>query len=198
MPSRVYDLLSELSTPNILRTQTETKILMDELRGLLESGEDAGKFRSSVLDTYYSEFIKEAIRTCRKKCKEITDSLYYPVLEILFRKYRVDPDNTDEKYVTPLKFATDRKCKPFMKYLQSKGSKQVQKKTPQKKKKTPPKKNKTPPKKKKTPPKKKKSTTKSAAKKCDLRLKTGRCVNGSKNSRKCYRNATTKRCRKKR
>ena len=186
MPNRVYDLLSELSTTNILRTQTETKILMDELQGLLESGEDAGKFRGSVLDTYYPEFIKEAIRTCRKKCKVITDSLYYPVLEILFRKYQVDPENTDEKGVTPLKFATDRKCKPFMKYLQdpasllwhpSKGPK-VQKK--------------------KKSPQKKKKITKASTKKCDLRLKTGRCVNGSKQSRKCYRNATTKRCRKKR
>ena len=186
MPNRVYDLLSDLSTPNILRTQTETKILMDELRGLLESGEDAGKFRSSVLDTYYPEFIKEAIRTCRKKCKVITDSLYYPVLEILFRKYRVDPENTDEKGVTPLKFATDRKCKPFMKSLQDPASllwhpkgQKVQKKSPQKK----------------SPQKK---ITKASTKKCDLRLRTGRCVNGSKNSRKCYRNATTKRCRKKR
>ena len=133
MGSRVYDLLSDLSSPSILRTQTETKELMDELQGLLESGEDAGKFRSSVLDTYYPEFTKEAIRTCRKKCKDITDSLYYPVLELLFRRYRVDPENTDEKGVTPLKFATDRKCKPFMEYLQSKGSKPIQKKTPKKK-----------------------------------------------------------------
>ena len=42
----------------------------------------------------------------------------------------------------------------------------------------------------------KKNKTKASTKNCDLRLKTGRCVNGSRNSRKCYRNATTKRCRK--
>ena len=188
MPNRVYDLLSEVSTTNILRTQTETKILMDELRGILELGVDTGKFRSSVLDTYYPEFIKEGIRTCRKKCKVITDSLYYPVLELLFRKYQVDPENTDEKGVTPLKIATDRKCKPFMKYLQDpasllwrpKGPKVQKKKSPQKK------------------STQKMKKTKASTKKCDLRLKTGRCVNGSKNSRKCYRNATTKRCRKKR
>lgn len=41
-----------------------------------------------------------------------------------------------------------------------------------------------------------KNKTKASAKKCDLRLKSGRCVNGSRNSPKCYRNATTKRCRK--
>ena len=45
-------------------------------------------------------------------------------------------------------------------------------------------------------PQKNKNKTKASTKKCDLNLKSGRCVNGSRNSRKCYRNATTKRCRK--
>ena len=167
MPSPVYDLLSELSSP---QSQAETKELMDELKGLLESGETAGKFRSSILDTYYPEFIKTAILTCRKGSK-VTDSLYYPVLEILFRKYRVAPDNTDEDGVTPLEFATDRKCKPFMDYL-SKGPHARKRKTKKKRKKT-----------KKTKKTKKKASIKKKKK------------NGSK-SRKCYRNATTKRCRK--
>ena len=137
MGSRVYDLLSELSSPSILRTQTETKAMMDELLGLLESGEDTGKFRSSVLDTYYPEFIKEAIRTCRKKCKDITDSLYYPVLELLFRRYRVDPDNTDDTGITPIEYASSLDCKPYISYLQRNGSASPKpKKTPKPKKPT--------------------------------------------------------------
>ena len=41
-----------------------------------------------------------------------------------------------------------------------------------------------------------KTPQKKTIQKCDFRLETGRCVNGSKQSRKCYRNAATKRCQK--
>jgi len=173
---RVYDLLEELSTMDITRTQAMTKELMDELVDLLAQGETKGLFKGSSLDHYYPEFAKEAIRTCRKRCKTISDSLYYPVLELLFKDYGVHPDNTDDKGMSPMTHAVKQKCKPYIAYLQKKGSKDLVQK------------------KKKTPTKKKKTSIKKKA--CVFRSSTGRCVNGDHQSKRCYRNPKTKRCRK--
>jgi hypothetical protein len=188
MPSKVYDLLDELSTMDIMRTQARTKELMDELIDLLTQGETKGNFKESALDHYYPEFAKEAIRTCRKRCKTISDSLYYPVLELLFTDYGVHPDNTDDKGVKPMTYAVKQKCKPYIAYLQKKGSKDLVQK--QKKQKKAPKK--------KTPKKKhtKKKTPTKTQKACMFRSSTGRCVNGDPQSKRCYRNSKTKRCRK--
>ena len=183
MPNKVYDLLEELSTMDIMRTQAKTKELMDELSGLLKQGETKGHFKGSALDHYYPEFAKEAIRTCRKRCKTISDSLYYPVLELLFKDYGVHPDNTDDKGMSPMAYAVKQKCKPYIAYLQKKGSKDLVKKKQKKKQKK-----KTP--KKKTP----KKTIKKTA--CMFRSSTGRCVNGAHQSERCHRNPKTKRCRK--
>ena len=60
MPNRVYDLLTELSTPT-LRTVQDTSLLLNELKDRLERGETLEHFQSSVLDTYYASFIKEDI-----------------------------------------------------------------------------------------------------------------------------------------
>ena len=197
MSSRVYDLFTELSEP-ALRTNRETNILMDELKERLEQGESRGKFRAAVLDTYYVEFIKAGIREFQRNDTDISDSLYYPVLEILFRRYMVHPDNTDDKGITPMKYATTRKCSPFISYLQSKGAEPIKKPRPKPKTKT-----KTKPKTKpktntKTKPKTKPKPKKTPKTGCEFRTSTSRCVNGTHTSRTCYRHADTKRCRKKR
>ena len=173
----------------------EVKDMNDELYELLRKGEIAGDFRSVILDQYYAEFAKAAIRYCkdwdpRKKCGKFSDNPYIRVLDSLFDTYGVDPDNEDEKGKTPLEYAAKRKYPEFVEYLVSKGSKGPPKKIPKKiPKKTPKKK----PKKKPT-----KKPTKKSVKKCDFRATTSRCVNGTKQSRKCYRNDKTKRCQKRR
>ena len=190
MTSRVYKLMEDLSSPMIaIYPVNEVKDMNDELYKLLRKGEIAGDFRSVILDQYYAEFAKAAIRYCknsRKKCGKLSDNPYIRVLDSLFDTYGVDPDNEDEKGKTPVEYAAKRKYPEFVEYLVSKGSKGPPKKIPKK----PPKK--TPTKKPTKTPKKK------SAKKCDFRATTSRCVNGTKQSRKCYRNDKTKRCRKRR
>ena len=176
MTSRVYELMEDLSSSMIaIYPVNEVKDMNDELAELLQKGETEGNFRSVILDQYYAEFVKGAIRYYKKirnTSSKVSDSPYFHVLEILFNRYRVDPDNEDEKGKTPVEYAVKLKCPKFVEYLVSKGSKGPPKKA-----------------RKKTPKKK-------ATKKCDYRAITGRCVNGTKQSRKCYRNDKTKRCRK--
>ena len=130
--SRVYDLMEELSDMDAEFGAPLTKQLMNELKRLLELGERGSKnkdehFRSAILDTYYAEFVKEGIRICVvNKCKKIQDSLYYPVLEILFKKYRVYPDITDDHGRTPMYYAKKSKCQPYIDYLKSRGSEMVE------------------------------------------------------------------------
>ena len=179
MKSRVYELMEDLSSSMIaIYPVNEVKDMNDELAELLQKGETEGNFRSVILDQYYTEFVKGAIRyykKIRKTSSKVSDIPYFNVLEILFNRYRVDPDNEDEKGKTPVEYAVKLKCPKFVEYLVSKGSKGPPKKKARKK----------------TPKKK-------ATKKCDYRAITGRCVNGTKQSRKCYRNDKTKRCRKRR
>lgn len=182
MTSRAYELMEDLSSPMIaIYPLAEVKSMNKELLELLQKGETEGDFRSVILDQYYAEFAKAAIRYCknsRKTCVKVSDSPYFRVLESLFDTYGVDPDNADEKGKTPVEYAAKRKYPEFVEYLVSKGSKGPPTKTPKKKPK-------------KTPKNK-------SVKKCDFREKTSRCVNGTKQSRKCYRNDKTKRCRKRR
>ena len=188
MTSRVYELMEDLSSPMIaIYPVDEVQDMNDELLQLLQKGETAGDFRSVILDQYYAEFAKAAIRYCknsRKTCVKVSDNPYIRVLDSLFDTYGTDPDNADEKGKTPVEYAAKLKYPEFVEYLVSKGSKGPPTKTPKKKPKKTPKK-----KPMKTP--KKKST-----KKCDFRATTSRCVNGTKQSRKCYRNDKTKRCRR--
>ena len=201
MTSRVYELMEELSSPTIGIVPSENVVDMnEELMELLKRGETEGNFRSSILDQYYAEYAKASIRYCKnrpKQCVKVSDSPYYGVLEILLKRYMVDPDNYDEKGKTPVEYAAKLKCHKFVEYLISNGSNgPPKKKTPKKKapkKQTPKKKDQ-----KKQTPKKKTPKKKSTTKKCDLRATTNRCVNGTKQSRKCYRNEKTKRCRRKR
>lgn len=199
--SRVYYLMKELSDMDAEFGAPLTKQYMNELKRLLEMGERGSKkqsehFRSAILDTYYAEFVKEGIRICVvNKCKKIQDSLYYPVLEILFKKYRVYPDITDDHGRTPMYYAKKSKCKPYIDYLKSKGSEMVESSAEDSPKADSPKAKS--PKESVKKPKKRKKTQKKK-KKCSFRKSTSRCVNGDKQSRKCYRNKSTKRCRKKR
>ena len=194
MTSRAYKLMEDLSSPMIaIYPLGEVKGMNKELLELLQKGEIAGDFRSVILDQYYAEFAKAAIRYCknsRKTCVKVSENPYIRVLDSLFDTYGVDPDNADETGKTPVEYAAKLKYPEFVEYLVSKGSKVTPKKTPKKiPKKTP----------KKTPKKKpKKKPTKKSVKKCDFRATTSRCVNGTKQSRKCYRNDKTKRCRKRR
>lgn len=188
MTSRVYELMQDLSSPMIaIYPVDEVRDMNDELLQLLKNGEMASDFRSVILDQYYAEFAKAAIRYCtdwdpRKKCVKFSDNPYIRVLDCLFDTYGVDPDNEDEKGRTPVEYAAKRKYTEFVDYLVSKGSEGPPKKIP-----------------KKTPKKKpKKTPKKKPTKKCDYRATTSRCVNGTKQSRKCYRNDKTKRCRKRR
>lgn len=195
--SRVYYLMRELSDMDAEFGAPLTKQLMNKLKGLLELGERGSEneedhFRSAILDMYYADFVKEGIRICVvNKCKKIQDSLYYPVLEILFKKYQVDPDITDDHGRTPMYYAKKSKCQPYIDYLKSKGSEMVESSAEDSPKAKSPKES-------VKKPKKRKKTQKKKAKKCSFRKSTSRCVNGDKQSRKCYRNKSTKRCRKKR
>lgn len=195
--SRVYYLMRELSDMDAEFGAPLTKQLMNKLKGLLELGERGSEneedhFRSAILDMYYADFVKEGIRICVvNKCKKIQDSLYYPVLEILFKKYQVHPDITDDHGRTPMYYAKKSKCQPYIDYLKSKGSKMVESSAEDSPKAKSPKES-------VKKPKKRKKTQKKKAKKCSFRKSTSRCVNGDKQSRKCYRNKSTKRCRKKR
>ena len=195
--SRVYYLMRELSDMDAEFGAPLTKQLMNKLKGLLELGERGSEneedhFRSAILDMYYADFVKEGIRICVvNKCKKIQDSLYYPVLEILFKKYQVHPDITDDHGRTPMYYAKKSKCQPYIDYLKSKGSEMVESSAEDSPKAKSPKES-------VKKPKKRKKTQKKKAKKCSFRKSTSRCVNGDKQSRKCYRNKSTKRCRKKR
>ena len=210
--SRVYDLMIELSEDYLSDVSGSTKKMMDALARLLRMGEIRGNFRSAILDTYYAEFAKAGIQNCvAEKCKKIQDSLYYPVLEILFKNYYIDPDITDDHGRTPMYYAKKSKCQPYIDYLKSKGSEMVVSSSEDSPKADSPKayspkayspkayspKAKSP-KESVKKPKRKKTQKKKAKKKCSFRKSTSRCVNGDKQSRKCYRNKSTKRCRKKR
>lgn len=201
--SRVYELMEDLSDMDAEFGAPLTKQLMNELKRLLDLGERGSEkqsehFRSAILDMYYADFVKEGIRICVvNKCKTIRDSLYYPVLEILFKKYDIHPDITDDHGRTPMYYAKKSKCQPYIDYLKSKKAKMVESSEADSPKADSPK-AKSPKESVKKPKKRKKTQKKKAKKKCSFRKSTSRCVNGDKQSRKCYRNKSTRRCRKKR